>query len=263
MILDMKIFHQISNAILFLSRVSFINTIKANFRLLPFPQAIKLPIIVFRKTTLKIGRKAQLKILCEPHFGILRIGALDYRYLPKGSRNYFAIEGSINIKGSVRFSYNTHVVVGRNAELTLGGENTINRDSRCFVHEKVIIEYGARVGWNTQICDTAFHYVEMQGVVTRKTKPIIIDREAWVSSFCIVGRGAYLPKYSVLSQYSMLTKDFSQVGTNLFIAGIPAKVIKTGVKHLVESIDGELCDKIDEWFENYPEEDTLKLTDLK
>lgn len=259
----MKLFNRIKYLILFLSRVSVINTIRANFRLLKLKQAIKLPIIIYKKTTLKIGSNASLTLKCSPRFGILRIGAIDFRNLPKGSRSYIAIDGSVNLHGEVRFGYNTHIVIGHNADFTFGGMNIINHDTRFLIHEKITLEYGARVGWNTQICDTAFHYVIINGFVSRKTKPIVIGREAWVSSFCNVGRGAYLPNYSVLSTCSLLNKDFSSSGTNLLIAGIPAKVIKTDVKRIMESVDAELCDKIDNYFNCHPEENKLKLTDLK
>lgn len=259
----MQLFKNIWQALLSCLKVDIIDTLRANFLFFPLNIAIKLPIIVFKGTALHIGKNAKIKLLCAPAKGILWIGALDRKCIPKGVRNYISIDGTLNIGGNVKFSYNSHIVIGKNAILTLGGENYINHDTRFLVHECVTLEYCARIGWNTQICDTAFHYVDVGGIVARKTKPITIGREAWVSSFCNVGRGAYLPDYSILSNCSLLNKDYSSFGAKLLIAGIPAKILKTDVKRIMETVEPELCIKIDQYFEHNPAENILKLSELK
>lgn len=258
MMLNMKLFR----LALQIRKISVLQTLRANFGLLPRKQALKFPIIVFRGSTLRIGKNARVIFDCAPKTGLLWIGAFDFNWIPRGARNFISLDGTIHVSGKVRFSYHTHMIIGKDALLTLGGENYINHDTRLLVHQNVELCFGARVGWNVQICDTAFHYVRIGSDVSRKTKPVKIGRESWVSSFCNIGRGAYLPDYSVLATCSLLNKDYSTVGTNLLIAGIPAKIVKTGVRRVMESVEPELCGRIDSYFDKNPSANTLDITDL-
>lgn len=255
----MNIFKYIS----YLSKISLIQTVRANYRLLPRNQAKKFPIIIFKGTQLHIGKNAKLVINCRPKTGLLWIGALDYRWISRGSHNYVSIDGLINISAKVRISYNTKLIVGQNAMLSFGGDNVVNHDSAIMAHENISIGYGSSIGWNVQICDTAFHYVLTDNIVSKKSRRITIGREAWVCSFCNVSRGAYLPDYSILSSCSMLTKDFHEAGTALFIAGIPAKIIKTNTKRIMEFVEPNLCERLDDYFDANNSVDSINITDIQ
>lgn len=246
----------------YVGKISIIGTIRANFRLLPRRQALRFPILVFKGTTIRIGKEASVTIDVPLRTGLVWIGALDMNWIPKGVRNYISLQGSVKIYGTARFSYRSHIVVSKGAELILGGYNAINHDTKILVVNRVVLDCGARIGWNTQICDSVFHYVEANGVVTRKTNPVRIGREAWVCSYCNVGRGAVLPDYSVLASCSLLNKDYSLSGTNLLLAGIPAKIVKTGVRRIMEFVEPELCGRIDSYFDKNPSANTLDITDL-
>ncbi|MCK9473615.1 hypothetical protein, partial [Sulfurimonas sp.] len=76
-------------------------SIYVNFRLLPFSQAIKLPIIVSNKTKL-ISLNGKVN-LAKVKTGIIRIGFggtehIDYKY----SRTILKIDGIVNFKSRVK-----------------------------------------------------------------------------------------------------------------------------------------------------------------
>lgn len=261
----MKIFSRLKGAFRNISHISLINTFRINFRFFPAKTALKFPIIILRGTSVTIGKSASLTLTCKPSTGLLRLGGLDIRWHPKGVRSIVAIEGSIVLSGRAYFGYNSNIIIGKDAVLELGGENHLNHDLKLLVHEKVTMGYGARVGWNTQICDTAFHYVAVDNVVSRKTKPVTIGRESWVSSYCNVGRGAVLPDYSILSTYSLLNKDYSKEGPHILLGGIPAKLIKNNVTRLMETVgdNGALCNAIEQYFNSHPDEMKVNLSQIK
>lgn len=233
----------------YIFKLSLWNTLRINFRFLPFRQALKLPIFIFRRSELHIGKNAQLQFECPLQTGMVKIGAIDFRWIPAGSHNYLSLDGKIIVKGpNIVLGYNSTIVLAKEACINLGGENILNHDTKLLIHQELTMDFGARMGWNCQICDSSFHYVVVDGKVARKTKPIYIGREAWVSSYCLIGRGAVLPNYSVLAQSSMLNKNFSQEGECLLLGGIPAKVLKHDVKRIMESVQPELCSAIDEYF---------------
>jgi hypothetical protein len=61
----------------------------------------------------------------------------------------------------------------------------------------------------------------------------------------------------------LLTKDFSSFGTKLFIGGIPAKILKTNVTRIMESIHPELREELDEYFAQHLDVNTVDVTTLK
>lgn len=261
---DMKLFRYIKIGYVYFRQLSLYKTLRTNFQLFPFKTAIKLPIFLLRGTTIEIGKEASVTLNCAYKTGLIWIGGLNTKWIPKGSSNNVSIDGNVVVSGRVCIGYNANVIVGKGAKLIFGGENYINHDSKIFAHDEIILEYGSRVGWNSQICDTAFHYISVDNVVSRKTKPIYIGREAWVSSYCNVGRGSVLPDHSILSTCSLLNKDFSESGTNLLIAGIPAKVIKTNVHRIMETVgnNAEICEEIDNYFNRNKDAMKLNLTEL-
>lgn len=256
----MQLLRKIKIAAKYLHNIGIINTLRANFKLLPPAEAVKLPILIFRGTELIIGKKAKLTFMCPIKFGLFRLGAIDPLQIPRGSHNYISILGEVNVCGTVCYGYNAKLIVNPDAELTFGGDNAVNHDTHILAHSKITLACGARVGWNVQICDSAFHYVDVNGTVAAKTKPVSIGRMAWVSSFCNITRGAELPDYSVLATCSLLNKDFSQAGTHLLIAGIPAKIIKTGVRRIMEFAEPELCQNIDNYFAQNNNENTIDIS---
>lgn len=255
---------KILTAFRYVRKLSLYKTILFNFRFFPFRDAVKLPVFILKGTTLKYTKNAKLNIKCKIRPGLLWFGALDINWTMNDSNSYIMIDGRLTICESVRFGYDTKLIIAQNAKASFGGKTVVNHNTSILCHNSIDIGYGVRIGWNSQICDTAFHYISVDSVVTRKAKPIRIGREAWVSSYCNIGRGAVLPDYSILSTCSLLNKDFSSAGTHLLIAGIPAKVIKTNVYRIMEFIgdNGTLCDKIDNYFEQNPGEIKLNLADL-
>lgn len=258
--MPMQLLRKIRLAAKYLHNIGIINTLRANFTLLPLSDAVKLPILVFRGTELIIAKTAKITFKCPIRFGLLRLGAIDALQIPRGSHSYISLSGGVIICGSTRYGYNAKLIVNRGATLSFGGDNVVNHDSHILAHNKITLDYGARVGWNVQICDSAFHYVDVNGTVSAKTKPVTIGRQAWVSSFCNVTRGAVLPDFSVLSTCSLLNKDYSQAGTRLLIAGIPAKIIKTGVSRIMEFAEPDLCQSIDNYFALNPDANTIDIS---
>ena len=259
----MSIFKKARLVFKYILKLSLWNTLRINFRFLPYRQALKLPIFIFKHSELHIGKNAQLHFVCPLQTGMVKLGACDIRWLPKGSRNYFSFDGRIIINGTnVKVGYNSKIILAQNATIWFGGENFINHDNQLLVHCKLSLAFGTSIGWNCQLCDTAFHYIIVDGKVSRKTKPIYIGRESWVGSYCIVGPGAFLPDYSILAQCTLLNKDFSKDGKHLLLGGIPAKIIRRGAMRIMESIHPKISNAIDDFFENNPDIVTINIASI-
>ena len=79
-------------------------TLVVNFKLLPFKQAIHLPIVIYGKTQLIISNSS-VKLLCSPRFGIVKFAKNhEYFYPTPAPSLLFMINGTMVLEGDVQFS---------------------------------------------------------------------------------------------------------------------------------------------------------------
>ena len=110
-------------------------SVYVNFRLLPFKQAIYLPIMVSRKT--KLQSLSGKVILAKVKTGIIRIGfggtdMLDYRY----DRPIIKITGTLHFQGKAKIGIGAKLLV--NGELILGNNCNITGDALIICSKKNI-----------------------------------------------------------------------------------------------------------------------------
>ncbi|MCQ2217099.1 MAG: acyltransferase [Paludibacteraceae bacterium] len=213
-----------------------LKTIYLNLRVLPFRQAIRMPILV--------GKNVQLWNL---HKGCIR---LSYDS-PKTFDIFFGFSDVINIlppkreKSMFRPSYGTVLEfrgkdvkllsgfsIFNNGYISIGTDVLINQHCNIYCAKRITIGSHIGIGWNTQIIDSDFHLV--YDINTRKIKnlfkAVTISDNVWISNGCSISKGAFIPSNSIVASGSVVNKDYSDVETvgNLF-AGSPATLKKTGL----------------------------------
>jgi acetyltransferase-like isoleucine patch superfamily enzyme len=212
------------------SRLKIFQTVYINLRMLPFKQAIKIPIVVYGKTTF-ISLKGKVVITGKLEYGVLKIGIVDpIRSLD--SVNLIDIDGILYIDSAnvlrqgikIRISKKAKVILNKN--VYIGDNNTIISD------DAIIIGANTRVGNNTTFMDTDFHY--LINVNTREVKNnkgnVIIGENNWIGAWCTVKKGTKTPKGTIIAgPYSMVSKDYTKlIKENSVIGGAPSKLIVEG-----------------------------------
>lgn len=212
------------------SRLNIFQTVYINLRTLPFKQAIKIPVVVYGKTTF-ISLKGKVVITGKLEYGVLQIGNVDpIRSLD--SVNLIDIEGVLYIESAnvlrqgikIRISKKAKVVLNKN--VYIGDNNTIISD------DAIIIGANTRVGNNTTFMDTDFHYII--NVNTREVKnnkgTVIIGDSNWIGAWCTVKKGTITPKGTIIAgPYSMVSKNYTKlIKENSVIGGSPAKLLAEG-----------------------------------
>lgn len=213
------------------SNIKYLNwkTIYFNYKYLPFNQFIKFPFFIslnvkFRKA------KGSVKISGKIKTGMIKIGSSEIGLFHKSSNNtIWENNGSIVFRGQALIKYGSKIIIGTKGILDLGSKFRISSASAIICYKKITIGDNCRISWETQIIDTDFHPIlNNYGKIINPNKEIIIADNCWIGNRCNINKGTKLAKNTIVASMSLTNKANSQ--ENVIIAGIPAMVIKTGVR---------------------------------
>ncbi len=214
-------------------RINWFKTLYLNFRTQPFNIAIHFPFFVYGKLDIhSLGgdivingpiKRGMIKI------GLRELDLLPISYLPNQLLNTgkLIFNGPAIISGGVSLSVDGGILnVG--SCCTIGGG--------CLIKSINSIKIGAntRITYGCVVFDSNVHYVKNieTGVIKRSNGPIVIGENCWINGGAYIGKDAVVPDYSIVARNSLVNKDFSSEGMNLFLVGNPAKVLTTRVQRI-------------------------------
>jgi len=200
-------------------------SIYVNFRLLPFIQAIKLPIIVSRKTLLSsLSGKVTLN---KVKTGIIRIGfgnvdLLDYKY----QRTILHISGHVHFNGKCKIGLGSRFMVYGN--LTAGEGFLLSGNGTILCNHKITIGKNSSMAWESIIMDTDEHPIyDKEKNTINPDKEIYIGDNVWIGARSMLLKGSSVSHGCIVGANSLLTKKFDI--EKAIIAGNPAKILKEDV----------------------------------
>lgn len=120
-------------------------------------------------------------------------------------------------------NYGADIYVLEKGRLEING-SFLNCDVKIRVTQSVKIGKGCVISHNVTIFDSDTHRVNMQGY--ERTKPVIIGNHVWIGNRAMVLKGVTIGDGAIIGAGSIVTKD---VPPNTMVAGVPAKIIRTGV----------------------------------
>jgi len=212
-------------------KFNYYKTFIANFRLLPIKQAIRFPIVIYGKAELRLSNSSMV-LKVAPRFGLIRWGINEDLFVPsKCNSMLLMIHGRLVINAPIRVSPGCVFRI-INGEVTFGKYNSIGGGSKLLCNNKISIGDYSRFGFGTILCDTNFHYINHNGVITNCHGEIQIGKSIFVGNNSSIVKGAVLPDYAIVSSKSYVNKDFSEYQDGALIAGLPAKVLKSGFKRV-------------------------------
>lgn len=197
-----------------------------NFKMLPFEQAIHLPILLYGKTSFR-GLRGGVKIQCKNVYPfMIKIGC-DNSYVATSSpKSIWTIEGTLILNGPVCFLQGTYILIAKGAELNIGGNGTfVGSNTKIICFEKISIGNMVHITWDCQLYDTSFHYIQdVEGNCLRLTKPIRIGNKVWIGNNTTISKGCVLPDNTIIGSHSLANKDYTDTKGGCLLAGIPARV---------------------------------------
>lgn len=210
--------------------VNWIRTLYFNFRLLPFKQAVKLPVFIYGKPVFN-SLSGRIIFTCPIKRGMVKMNIVK-PFAP----SLQTINSQMNICGTIVFGGNamigcgTKILVTQNAILELGDSVRITDFCNVDCCKHIVVNDGTSIAHRCQIMDSNHHYVldTNSNRIAINSQPIHIGRQCWVCNSSTLTSGAKLPDYTIVASNSLVNKNFIPEGENIIIGGMPAKLIKKG-----------------------------------
>ncbi len=244
-----------------LSWISVFKTLRLNFSLLPFHQAVRFPIIITRSSTIASVR-GRIKITCPIKPGLIRFGYLHSDLMSwKAGKTFIKIDGTWAVNGWIQFGIGTQLVIDSNSFLETGNDICIGANAKIICREKISIGNYFRAAWDVQIFDTNFHYTkDMEtGRIKKRTMPVYIGNNNWLANRASIMQGTKTNDYLIIASNSMCNKNYSELPHFSMIAGVPAKLCASNVYRVLDKEEKEIDSLFEQSKEDYIVTDTSYL----
>lgn len=215
---------------LLLFPMNLLATLKLNLKLLPWRQALRLPIVVQGPLRLELGPKARLELPAVAGRAMVILGSRHETYKAGAGKGQFSLHGTWKVGGNVRIGLDSCLYIHAGATFTTGKDVYIARDSQIECASEVTIDDHVLMG-ETYICDTAAHPVKHGASLQPMTRPIHIEEGCYFGFRTMVLRGAKIPPHCVIGSGAVCTRDYTVTHPDghLLLTGVPAEVKATDV----------------------------------
>lgn len=205
-----------------------------NFKYLPFRQAIKLPVLVFKPKFLCL--KGKVSIDCDEssiYYGMIKLGVFTSEAYPNSGitiRN----EGNIIFRGKCHIGNDCYIICGKQGCIDFGD------DFRVTAGVKVISECGikfgehTRFGWGGIAIDTNFHplFDMEKNKFKRAFGKISIGNNNWFGMNCLIMPSVETPDYCIFGARTIVTRG-SQFESYCVHGGSPIRILSRNVKRII------------------------------
>jgi acetyltransferase-like isoleucine patch superfamily enzyme len=130
-------------------------------------------------------------------------------------------------QGNVVIGSGTHVVVGKNARLTLGEEVVISSRTRIVCREQITIGRDTGIAWGCLLMDTDHHALVVDGRPRPINAPITVGERVWVGAEVKILKGVTIGDGAVIAAGSVVVSD---VPAHALVGGVPARLIRENVE---------------------------------
>lgn len=212
------------------SKVNLLKTLYFNFHYFPFKTAIKMPVVVYRRSIL-IRMKGRI-VLDAPattgmvKFGAHELGTQDFKY----SRTMWEVLGTVVIKGETNIGHGSKINVGNGATLSLGRNFTITGNSEIICQTGIRFGNDCLLSWDILFMDSDFHQVtDDNGMELNAPKPIQIGNHVWIGCRCTILKGVVIADNTIISANSTITRSVTEPNCAIGGHGKSVEILKKGI----------------------------------
>lgn len=150
-------------------------------------------------------------------------------------------------------------------EIRIGNEAFFGSNIRLIANgADITIGAHSRIAFETNIINSGFHYVynSKKGCYANCNRSIVIGEYNWIGNRSNITAGAVTIGYTIVCSNSLVGKDYSHIEEDFpMLAGMPAKVIASGMKRVFSPITHIAIDKFFQSHPNLKEYSTTELED--
>lgn len=187
---------------------SILPTIYFNLHYLPFGQAVKLPILLYKPKLLKM--KGNVKIRGKVRYGMIRLGFPTVSLYPNSGIVYESHGGTIVFNGECIIGNNSAISIGTKAVVEFGDRFVASTTLRLTSYHHISFGDRVRLGWETLVMDTDFHKLtKVSGGYSKGYAPVTIGSNNWFGNGCRIMKRTSTPDYCVVSAGTILSGPVS------------------------------------------------------
>ena len=201
--------------------INLVSTVYLNFIMFPFSKAIRFPILIFGKVTIKNVRKGRLVFNCPLTTGILQIGKRSLGFLDKHNcRTIWNVAGTLYVHGKASIGQGCCVEVEKDAVMTLGRNFNVTGRSVLLCTDQITFGDDCLLSWDLLIMDTDWHKVisTTDGGILNPSKPINIGNHVWIGCRSLILKGVNISDNVIVAANSTISRnideEFVVVGSN-------------------------------------------------
>lgn len=190
---------------------SIFTTIWFNFHYLPFKQAIKLPILLYKPQI--IASKGSIIIKGEIKPFMIKLGIPQIFIYPNTGVMFENWGGQIVFEGSCNVGNASAISVGEKGVLHINDNFRATCSLKLACYHWINIGRNVLVGWDCLITDSDFHVLtKADGSTTQGYSPVLIGDNVWLAMKCTVLKGSKIPNNTVLSACTLFStkKQFNE-----------------------------------------------------
>lgn len=175
-----------------------------NLHYLPFKQAIKLPILLYKPKFLKL--QGSIKIEGEIKYGMIKLGFPTVSLYPNTGITIENHGGTIIFHGICSIGNNSYISISQKGIVEFGDNFIATTTFRLTSYDKIVFRNCVRCGWDTLIMDTDFHKLtKLSGGYSKGHAPISIGANNWFGNGCKIMKRTQTPDYCVISAGTILS----------------------------------------------------------
>jgi acetyltransferase-like isoleucine patch superfamily enzyme len=208
-------------------KVNWTKTIYFNFKKFPFSIARKLPVFFYGKVSFT-NISGNIQINHPIKTGMIGFGKPYEKFNAYKKIAELNIEGKIIFNGYFQFGKDCQVFVAKNAKLFLGNMASVGSEGKIICTRQISLGDFARIGSESRLVDTNSHQmIDLKTDENFKiTETIEMGSHNYIASCVSIMPGTKTPNYCTVAIHSLLNKDYTALGENILIGGIPAKLLR-------------------------------------
>jgi len=214
----------------FFISVNWIKTYYFNYKKFPYAIARKLPVFFYGSVKLSSIR-GNITIDYPIKKAMIGFGQ-PYEWTKRSKRTAeFNLNGDFVFKGHVQFGKDYFIFIDSGAYCEFGHLSSLASNGKLICKEKIVLGDYARIGSESQLIDTNFHQMvdTNTGERFKMTNPIYIGDYNYIGNRVSIMQKTKTPNNCTIASNSICNKDYTKLGENILIGGMPAKLLKENI----------------------------------
>ena len=210
-----------------------IPTLYFNLKYLPFSQAVKLPIILYKPHLYKM--RGRIVIEGGPiKTGMITLGFPRINLYSNSGFTYENFGGTIIFSGRIDIGNASALSIGSKGVLKIGCNFRANTSLKLVCYKNVMIGSNVRFGWDCVLMDTDLHvlsYLDEDKIIVARSRgcaPIVIGDGVWIGSNTFILKKSRVPDKCVIGAKSLVTGHSQMDSYNLY-CGVPVGLSRYNV----------------------------------